>query len=413
MIYTRIFPCGMRFAFRRTKSPVAYSALTIKSGTRNEPEALYGIAHMTEHMLFKGTQKRTPSEINNRLESLGGELNAFTSKEETVVYSTVLREDTSKAVELMLEIAFTSTFSDRELQKERLVVIDEINMYKDSPSESIYDDFERLLFEGHPLSRNILGSASSLKKVSSDNLRSYVKDNFTPENMCISLVADLTPQKAEKIVERAVSHFISSAYVAPCGAAASRNSDSLSIGKVFNKEVIKKNHQANCIIGTSAYSLYQDERLPVILLSNILGGPSSNSRLNQLLRERNALVYNIDCSYVQFSDTGSLLMGFGCEKANLDRCVELVHKELAHLRDVPFSESALKAAKKQLLGQLAISSDNGEAQALAMGKSMIAYNDVLSDDETRRLITGVTSEDIQKTACTLFSTDRLSTLIYR
>ena len=413
MIHTKTFDCGLRFAFRRTRSQVAYTALAIQSGTRNEPEALSGIAHMAEHMLFKGTVRRTPQQISNRLEMLGGELNAYTAKEETVLYSTVLKEDTTKAVDLLFELAFTSTWPQKEHDKERCVVIDEINMYKDSPSECIFEEFERLLFEPSPLARPILGTTRSLKKIDSNALRTYARENFRPENMCISIVGNLTPQRAEKIALQAVAKYIPEGYVpaaqvprpvvpaepVPCPS--------------FNKEVSKKNHQINCIIGTTAYSYYDERRMEMILLANLLGGPGANSRLNQKLREKNALVYAIDASFTQFADAGSFLIYFGCEKPNLERCIALVHEELALLRDKPLKESALRAAKKQLLGQLAVAADNGESQALSMAKSMLVFGEIMPDEEIRRKIEAITPESLQQVAVDVLADSRLSTLIFR
>ncbi len=413
MFYTKTFDCGLRFAFRRTRSQVAYSALAIRSGTRNEPEAFSGIAHMTEHMLFKGTLKRSPRQISNRLERLGGELNAYTAKEETVLYSTVLKEDTAKAVDLLFELAFTSTFPQKELDKERSVVIDEINMYKDSPSECIFEDFEAMLFDPSPLARPILGTTRSLKKIDSAALQAYVRENFRPENMCIAIVGNLTPQRAERIALQAASKYIPADY---------RPAPSLPRPEVpaqlppcphFFREVAKKNHQVNCIVGTTAYSFYDERRMEMILLANLLGGPGANSRLNQKLREKNALVYAIEASFTQFADSGSLLIYFGCEKPNLERCLGLVHEELAILRDKPLSDSALRAARKQLLGQLAVSSDNGEAQALAMAKSMIVFDGILSDEEVRRRIEAITPASLREVAAAALAEERLSTLIFR
>lgn len=413
MIYTKTFASGLQFAFRRSRSQVAYSALAIRSGTRNEPETLSGIAHMTEHMLFKGTQKRSPQQISNRLEMLGGELNAYTAKEETVLYSTVLKEDTAKAVDLLFELAFTSTFPQKELDKERCVVIDEINMYKDSPSECIFEEFERLLFEPSPLSRSILGTTKSLKKIDSAALQAYVRANFRPENLCIAIVGNLTPQRAEKIARQAAEKYIPASYV-PAGLPARPTAPVLlPTPPRFEKEVAKKNHQVNCIIGTTAYSFYDERRMEMILLANLLGGPSSNSRLNQKLREKNALVYAIDASYTQFSDNGSLMIYFGCEKPNLERCIALVHEELAALRDKPLRDSALRAARKQLLGQLAVSSDNGEAQALAMAKSMLVFGNVMPDEEVRRRIEAITPQSLQRVAAEVLAEERLSTLIFK
>ena len=413
MIYTKTFDCGLRFAFRRTRSQVAYSALAIQSGTRNEPEALSGIAHMTEHMLFKGTLKRTPQQISNRLEVLGGELNAYTAKEETVLYSTVLKEDAAKAVDLLFELAFTSTFPQKELDKERCVVIDEINMYKDSPSECIFEEFEKLLFEPSPLARPILGTTRSLKKIDSAALQAYVRENFRPERMCIAIVGNMTPQRAEKIARQAAAKYIPADYRPAALPARPVLPQTLPLPNLFSKEVSKKNHQINCIIGTTAYSYYDERRMALILLANLLGGPGANSRLNQKLREKNALVYSVDASFTQFADSGSFLIYFGCEKPNLERCIELVHGELALLRDKPLSENALRAAKKQLLGQLAVASDNGESQALSMAKSMLVFGEILPDEEVRRRIQALTPKDLQQAAATVLAEDRLSTLIFK
>lgn len=411
MIHIKTFPCGLKSASRNTRSQVTYIALTIKSGTRNEPEELCGIAHMTEHMLFKGTEKRTPKEICDRLEKCGGELNAYTTKEETVLYATVLKEDAAKAADLLFELAFTSTFGQKELDKERCVVIDEINMYKDSPSECIFEDFEAMLFEGHPLGKSILGTAKSLKKISSESLKEYASNGFRPENMCLTIVGGISPQRAEKIAAQAVGKYIPEDYI-PAPQLESAPAATLA-GKQFYKEVSKKNHQVNCIIGTTACSFYGEQRMKLILLANILGGPSSNSRLNQSLREKKALVYGIDATFTQYCDSGSFMIYFGCEKPNLEKCLELVEKEISLMREKPLGDKALKAAKKQFLGQLAISSDNGETQALSMGKSLTVFGRIMADDEVRRKINSITSEELQDVARTVLAKERLSTLIYK
>lgn len=413
MITTKIFPGGLKFAFKRTKSPVAYTALCIKSGTRNEPDAFPGMAHLTEHMMFKGTEKRTAAQISDRLERLGGELNAYTTKDETVLYATVLREDLRKAVDLLFEMAFCSVFSQKELEKERNVVIDEINMYKDSPADSIFDDFEQYLFGTHPLGRTILGNAKSLNKITSEDLKRYVKSNFVPSNMCVTVVGNFTLQKVENIVSDAMSKFV------PCECQGTERKipslpgGPLSVGNFFMKEVSKKNHQVNCIIGTTAYSFYDTERMTMILLNNILGGPSSNSRLNRLLREKNALVYNIESLYTQYADTGAFLVYFGCDKTNLERCLELVHQEISLLREELLTDKALRDAKKQLLGQLAISSDNGETQALSMGKSMLLFGEIVSDDTVRSRFNAISAEQLRDVARKVLSQERLSTLIFK
>ena len=413
-IYIKTLPSGIKFAFKRSLSPVAYCTLNIRSGTRHEPEGLPGTAHFAEHMLFKGTSKHCQREINNRLERLGGELNAFTTKEETVVHATTLKEDIGKSADLLFEIVLSSTFPEKELIKERSVIIDEINMYKDSPAEKIYDDFEELLFGNHPLSRSILGDAKSLKKISTTDLRDYAKSRFTPSALCFTAVADMEPEIVAKMVEKAISrHFDGSVKSKTSQQVNSSNRSSLDIGEIFHKEISRRNHQAHCIIGSSAYSLYDKNRLALLLLCNMLGGPSSNSRLNQRLRERSALVYAVESSYTQYSDTGTFAIYFGCDKGDVEKCLSLTDKEIGFFRDGRLSEAQLSSAKKQLLGQHAISSDNGEVQALSMGKSLLSYGNVMPDSEIIRLIKEITTEDIRSVAYEVLAPERLSTLIYR
>ena len=413
-IYIQTLPCGVKFAFKRTPSPVAYCALSIRSGTRHEPEELPGTAHFAEHMLFKGTTRHCQREINNRLERLGGELNAFTTKEETVVHSTTLKEDIGKAVDLLFEIVLSSTFPEKELIKERSVIIDEINMYKDSPAERIYDEFEELLFGNHPLSRSILGNAKSLKKISTEDLRNYTRSRFIPTALCFTAVSDMDPEMVVNMVEKAISrHYTGPKEIETPLPTTYESNSSLDKGSLFNKEVSRKNHQAHCILGTSAYSLYDKNRLALLLLCNMLGGPSSNSRLNQSLRERSALVYTVESSYTQYSDTGTFAIYFGCDKGDVEKCLSLTDKEIGYFREGRLTEAQLKAAKKQLLGQHAISSDNGEVQALSMGKSLLSYGNVMPDSEIRRLIEEITAEDIRRVACEVLAPERLSTLIYR
>lgn len=408
-----LFPCGMRFALRKTQSQVAYCALTIQSGTRNETAGYAGLAHLTEHMLFKGTAKRSATEINNRLERLGGELNAYTAKEETVVYSTVLKEDVKKAVDLMLEIVFTSTFSEKELEKEKQVVAEEINIYKDSPSEYIFDDFEQFLFEGSTLSRQILGTTATLRKITSAVMKEYVHNNFTPDRMSLTIVGDFEWEPLLKRMSKIVAAYVGDVKSNPAPLPEGASELPLQENALFSKDISRKNHQVNCIVGASAYSSYDIRRPAFLLLLNILGGPSSNSRLNSELRERRALVYNVEASCAQYSDVGVVTIYFGCEKKHLDNCLSIIQKELEKLRTTPLSPASLKAAKKQLLAQNAVSSDNGEMQALALGKNLMTFGYIQSDSSLREKVEAVTAEQIKNVACEIFAPERLSTLIYR
>lgn len=403
--------CGLQYAAKRSNSPVSYCALSIKCGTRDEAGYHSGIAHFVEHTIFKGTSRKSAAVINSYLDRLGGELNAFTTKEEIVFHATVLKEDLPKATGLLFELATSPTFPESEINIEKGVVIDEIHSYKDSPSEDIYDRFEEMLFKGHPLSGQILGSPASVKKITQEELLRFVKEKFRPEKMAFTVVADIDEKKMEKdILKAAGKYFKAFADVTEKPESADAPQAKTNI---FDKTLNKRNHQANCIIGGPAPSLYQErERLATILLCNILGGPASNSILNSVLREKNGWVYGVECSYVQYSDAGMVTISLGCDKNNLDKCIKAIDKEIVRLQSEPLSERRLRAAKKQLLGQLAISSDNGETQCLSMGKGLLAYGKISSGKENRELVEAVTSEDLMMTARSIFNPEKLSRLIY-
>lgn len=414
--------CGLQYAVKKSGSAVGYCALSIKCGTRDEAGYHCGIAHFTEHTIFKGTSKRSVSVINSYLDRLGGELNAFTTKEEIVFHATVLKEDLSKAAGLLFELATSPTFPENEIQTEKGVVIDEIQSYKDTPSEDIYDRFEEMIFQGHPLSGNILGTSASVRKITRDELLSFVREKFQPCRMAFTVVADIDEERMEKgilkLAEKFFGNELSSCHTAQeCGergaAAFLCSNRSTPIAKPFDKTINKRNHQANCVIGGLAPSLYQErERLATVLLCNILGGPATNSILNSVLREKNGWVYGVECGYTQFTDTGLVAITLGCDKANLEKCLKAIDKEIAKLQAEPLSERRLKAAKKQLLGQIAISGDNGETQCLSMGKSLLAYSKISDGKDNRTLVEGITAEDIQEMAIKIFDRNRLSKLIY-
>lgn len=410
--------CGMQYAVRKSGSAVGYCALSIRCGTRNEEGYHSGIAHFVEHTIFKGTARRSASVINGYLDRLGGELNAFTTKEEIVFHATVLKEDLPKAMSLLLELATCPTFPEHEINTEKGVVIDEIHSYKDTPSEDIYDRFEEMLFAGHPLSGPILGTTASVKKITREELLKFVREKFLPCRMAFTIVADIDEARMEKdVLKLAQKHFPDMTAPECISECMSDNLPCIRHGipaaEPFDKTLNKRNHQANCIIGGLAPSLYQErERLATILLCNILGGPATNSILNSVLREKNGWVYGVECSYTQFSDTGMAVISLGCDKSNLEKCLKAIDKEIGKLQTTPMSERKLKAAKKQMLGQLAISSDNGETQCLSMGKSLMAYGKITEGKETRELIERITSEDVMEMARTIFAQDRLSKLIY-
>lgn len=406
---------GLQYAVKRSGSSVGYCALSIKCGTRDEEGFHSGIAHFVEHTIFKGTEHRSASVINGYLDKLGGELNAFTTKEEIVFHATVLKEDLPKASALLFELATCPTFPEHEINTEKGVVIDEIHSYKDTPSEDIYDRFEEMLFEGHPLSRPILGTAASVKKISHDELIRFVREKFLPEKMAFTVVADIDEKKMERDVLKLEGKFFGRTDKEFSDKVNEPVSDSCGPvpGERFEKTLNKRNHQANCVMGGFAPSLYQErERLATVLLCNILGGPASNSILNSVLREKNGWVYGVECGYTQFADTGMVAISLGCDKNNLDRCLNAIEKEIRKLQEAPLTERKLKAAKKQLMGQLAISGDNGETQCLSMGKSLLAYGKISGDRKTKELIEGITAEDIREMAQVIFAPEKISKLIY-
>ena len=405
--------CGLQYAVRKSTSAVGYCALSIKCGTRDEMGYHGGVAHFVEHTIFKGTERKSASVINGYLDRLGGELNAFTTKEEIVLHATVLKEDLLKAASLLFELATSAVFPEKEIEVEKGVVIDEIHSYKDTPYEDIYDRFEEMLFAGHPLSGNILGTPSSVRKITRKELLRFVQDKFRPCRMAFTVVADIDERKMEKEVLKLAEKFYPQAGSEADGCETSSAACLTPPAKPFDKTLSKRNHQANCIIGALAPSLYQEkERIATVLLCNILGGPANNSILNSVLREKYGWVYSVECGYTQFSDTGIATVSLGCDKANLEKCVATVYKEIVKLQTELLSERRLKAAKKQLLGQLAISSDNGETQCLSMGKGLLSYGKVSSGAENRSLVEAVTSEDIRNAACSVFDFDKLSKLVY-
>jgi Predicted Zn-dependent peptidases len=425
-------PCGLRYGVRRGGSAVGYCALSLRSGTRDENGFGMGIAHFVEHTMFRGTRRKSASVIAGYLDRLGGELNAYTTKEEIVLHATVLKEDLGKAARLLFELATEATFPDGEIETERGVVLDEIISYKDNPAEDVYDKFEGMLFDGHPLGRPILGTTASVRRLKPDDLRAFVKTFFTPDRMAFTVVADIDEAIMEKRVLKLVGQLFEDFSTRPDGLGRNDketlvSSDCVSVissgaeGGVekskwaapFSKTVDKHNHEVNAVIGNRAPSLYeQEDRITAAVLCNILGGTASNSLLNKELREKNGWVYGVECTYTQYADTGIAAISFGCDKPNLERCLTALDKILARLRNEPMSERTLKAYKKQLLGQLAISSDNGEAQCLSMGKSLLAWGRIDTSSEMRARIEAVTPEALQKMAARIFDPDRLSRLIY-
>lgn len=401
--------CGIRYAVKRSGSAVAYCSLGIACGTRYEQGFHSGIAHFTEHTLFKGTEHKSSSVINGYLDRLGGELNAYTTKEEIVLHATILKEDLSKANSLLMEIATEATFPDNEVNTERGVVIDEIKSYKDSPSEDVYDRFEEKLFRGHSLSMPILGTPQSVRATSADELRRFYKEKFVPGSMVFTIVADIDEKRMEADLLRTFDKFFSGSGMV---SGELTRPESVTLDNVFDEVINKRNHEANAVIGGYAPSLYEErERIATSLMSNILGGPAMNSILNDILREKHGWVYGVESSYTQYSDTGIMAISLGCERENTEKCIDAVRREISKFQDNALTDRKLRAAKKQFLGQIAISSDNGESQCLSMGKSLLAYGKVASSEEIKREIEAVSADLIRDMACRIFAPDRTSCLI--
>ena len=403
-------PQGLRYGIRRSGRAAAYCALSIGCGTRDEAGYPGGIAHFVEHTLFRGTRRRSAAVINGYLDRLGGELNAYTTKEEIVLHATVLKEDLGKAARLLFELALEPVFPDKEIETERGVVLDEIISYKDNPSEDVYDRFEALLFAGSPLETPILGTAASVKKITPPMLRQFVKEHFIPSRMVFTVVADIEESLLEKRILALSKKVFGDIDTVPVSASVS---EILPEVEPFHKVVDKRHHEVNAVVGSRAPGLHEmPARLVAAMLANILGGPASNSLLNKELREKKGWVYGIECSYTQYAEIGIAAITFGCDRSNLDACLRRIRAILDRLCAQPLTEGQLRAYRKQLLGQLAISSEAGEAQCLSMGKSLLSWGSILSPEETRRLLEAVTPADLQQMACRLFAPEKVSTLIY-
>jgi Predicted Zn-dependent peptidases len=396
---------GIRFIHWNNSSKIVHCGITVNTGTRDEMEYEHGLAHFIEHVIFKGTTHRKAYHIINRLEDIGGDLNAYTTKEETCIYATILADDFERAAELISDILFNSTFPEKELAKEKDVVFDEINSYKDSPSELIFDDFEEQVFQGDPIGRNILGTKKNLKLFDKKSIQTFMNRTYNTDQLVFSSVGNIPFNKIKRIAEKYFGHFPSNprSYI--------RQPFKNYIPRVVEKH--KSTYQAHCIIGNTAYDLKSDKRVALALLTNMLGGPGMNSRLNLSLREKYGLAYNVEASHSPYTDTGIVSIYFGTDKNNIQKSISLVNKELAKIRNVKISSLQLHKAKKQLVGQLAIAAESNESQMLSIGKSLLIYNDVDSQEEVARKINTITAESMLEVANEIFNPDQLSTLIFR
>ena len=400
---TYILSNGIRGIHRQVRSGVTHCAMVVNAGSRDEQRGEYGIAHFVEHALFKGTSRRKAHQVNCRLENLGGELNAYTTKEDTTLHATVLRRDLSRAVELIGDVIFNSTFPERELAKEREVIADEINSYKDSPSERIYDDFEDLIFKGSELGHNILGSKASIARFSTESMRSFVDRTYTTDQMVFSSIGNFSAATAQSVAERYIGG------VTPTKREFERVAPTPY--EAFNQRLSRHTHQAHGIIGTRGYGIRDERRLPLALALNILGGPSANSLLNILLREKHGLSYNVEATYTPYSDTGIVGIYFSSDHDNAEQCVELIEREVGRLCREHITPRRLAIAKRQFVAQMAIAMEANEGYMLGAGKSYLLYKDIDTLEEAYKKVMAITATQICDVAADCLG--NMSRLIYR
>ena len=405
---------GLRVIHLPSASPVVYCGYEIAAGTRDEMPGDEGLAHFVEHATFKGTERRSSLQILNTLERVGGDLNAFTVKEDTVYYAAILKEHLAKAVDVLTDIVFHSTYPQTEIDKEVEVICDEIESYNDTPAELIYDDFENILFEGHPLGHNILGSADRVRQFKTADALRFTGKYYTPMNSVFFAYGDVDFGNLVKLLEKqALPQPLQKGTTHPQSLPRGGKSNVLSgsSSNIIIRE--KQTHQAHVMIGNRAYDIHHPLRIPLYLLNNILGGPGMNARLNISLRERNGLVYTVDSSMVSYSDTGLWAVYFGCDPHDVKHCLRLVRHELDKIIEKPLTDSQLKAAKRQLKGQIGIACDNREQFALDFGKSFLHYGWEKDITSLYSQIDEVTAAQIQQVAQELMAEDQLTTLIYR
>lgn len=406
---------GLRIIHLPSDSKVVYCGYQINAGTRNEEPGEGGLAHFCEHVTFKGTERRKAWHILNCLESVGGDLNAYTNKEGTVYYSAILKEHIARAVDLLSDIVFHSVYPQAEIDKEVEVICDEIESYNDSPAELIYDEFENILFKGSPLGHNILGTAEQVRRFTTEDALRFTQKLYRPDNAIFFAYGDIDFKKLVKLIGRALADSVGNKKsVSSVKSVGLENYPSVGEEIAGQTIVVQKNtHQAHVMIGTRAYDVNDDRRMPLYLLNNMLGGPGMNAKLNLALREHNGLVYTVESTMVSYGDTGTWSIYFGCDEHDVKRCLRLVRKELDKFMQKPLSDAQLKAAKKQIKGQIGVACDNRENFALDFGKSFLHYGWEKNVDRLYEQVDEITAAQIQAVAQELFDKDRLTTLIFK
>lgn len=381
---------GLKVAVAQTDAKVAYIGVAVGSGSRDEAPDHYGLAHFVEHTVFKGTCKRCSSAISRRMESIGGELNACTSKEDTIVYTSAPAGYAERALELLADIVANSTFPAPELETEHEVVIEEIKSYLDTPSENVYDEYEERVFAGSQLAHNILGTPESVRALSGEDCRNFLDRNYAPGNMTVYVSGPDDPQRMLRLVEKYFGHLHFPTRrperVAPTRVA------------TFSEVIDNDGYQAHTIYGARTFSRYDDRRFALYLLNNYLGGPNMSSRLNAELREKRGLVYSVDSFVSNFSDAGLMSVYIGCDRKNVDKCLKMTRREIDRLIDTRLTDRQLDRIKKQYCGQLLVSTDNRENMAIGMGKSMLHHGRVCDPSDTAERIRAVTAAEVQEVA---------------
>ncbi len=396
---------GIRVIHHPIKNRVAHCGFIINTGTRDEKLPENGMAHFIEHSIFKGTKNRKSHHILNRIDSVGGEINAYTTKEKTCIYASFTNEYLERATELLSDILFNSIFPEKELEKEKEVIIDEIYSYQDNPFEQIYDDFEEFIFQNHPLGMNILGTVDSVKSISREKILTFIENNYSPDQIIFSIVGDFTEKKIQTIIKKYLTENIYKTNLI--------ERTSFSNYSPFTKTIEKDVYQAHCMIGNLAYSSLHKNKVDFILLNNILGGPAMNSRLNMGIREKHGFTYNIESTYNTYSDIGVVGIYLGTDVKHLDKSINLVHKELKKLRTIKLSSSQLQKAKQQLIGQITLAEENKSNVMIGLGESLLFYNKVDSLEEVYQKINDVNSNNLLEVANEIFDPNQLSSLIYK
>lgn len=395
---------GLRLIHKEIHSPISHFGVLVNAGTRDEASNQMGLAHFVEHTIFKGTENRNAYHVISRMEAVGGDLNASTSKEETYFHTSFLSKEYPRAVELLSDIFFHATFPEKELEKEKTVVLEEINYYQDSPAELIFDDFEDLVFSGHPLGKNILGTKASVRKMKRQGVLDFIAQNYTLDNIVLASVGDISAKRLLRLCEQYFG-----GYEMP---QTNRKRTPFTTYKPDNKFVRKNTAQTNVVLGNIAYSITEDKRVPFLLLTNILGGQGMNTRLNMSVREKKGMAYAIESSYTPFSDIGLFTTYFGCDPHNRENCVELIYKEMKKVREQKLGTMQLYYAKQQFVGQLNLSYEPKLTEMLSIGHAALFFDEVDTIEESLSEIRDITADEILEVANEILQPEKFSMLTF-